>query len=170
MAHPGQRFGRLTVLREEAQRKDSGALAWVVHCLCDCGQQTSPLVNNLKNGIVESCGCLQRERASESNARRATHGLSDHPHYFRWQNMMGRCYDPTDSHFQNYGARGISVCQEWHDPRPFVAYLDAALGPCPVGHSLDRIDNNGNYEPGNVRWADPVTQRHNQRRGTAWKA
>ncbi|WP_157870168.1 hypothetical protein [Streptomyces ossamyceticus] len=164
VAEPGMRFVRLTVLQEERKRMPNGAYVWVAHCQCDCGQETTATVNNLKNGQVQSCGCLHRERVAATNALRATHGLSDHPHYHRWRNMMGRCYDRRDPHYANWGARGISVCSEWHDPQTFVRDLDKLLGPCPEGHSLDRIDNDGNYEPGNVRWATPLTQRHNQRR------
>jgi hypothetical protein len=79
--------------------------------------------------------------------------------------MVRRCEDPADRAYHNYGGRGIAVCPEWRDdPAVFVAYLRDTLGPCPDGHSLDRIDNDGDYEPGNVRWVDAVTQRHNQRR------
>lgn len=81
----------------------------------------------------------------------------------RWQNMMDRCYKPGRRQFKNYGGRGIVVCNEWHHMAAFLDYLDAVLGPCPPGHSLDRIDNNGNYEPGNVRWADTSTQLSNRR-------
>lgn len=82
--------------------------------------------------------------------------------------MHKRCGDPSDSHYVNYGARGIRVCDEWYDVVAFIRHLEEELGPCPDGHSLDRIDNDGNYEPGNVRWADSTTQRHNQRRGASW--
>lgn len=169
VTEPGQRFDRLTVVREECERMPNDAMAWVAHCICDCGKEKIVLVNNLKLGLVKSCGCLQKDRAAKSNAQRATHGLSGHPHYSRWRNMMSRCHDPRNSHYEYYGARGISVCPEWHNPRAFAAYLEETLGPRPEGCSLDRIDNDGNYEPGNIRWADVLTQRHNQRRGAGWK-
>lgn len=164
VAEPGMRFERLTVLREERQRTAGGAMVWVAHCKCDCGNEKTVAVNNLKGGQVKSCGCLQSERVAATNALRSTHGMSEHPHYFRWRNMLSRCYDPEDPHFENWGGRGISVYPEWQDPRAFAAYLDEVLGPCPEGHSLDRIDNDGNYQPGNLRWATPLTQRRNQRR------
>jgi len=77
--------------------------------------------------------------------------------------MMRRCTDPQHPSWHNYGGRGIQVHPDWmDDPHAFYAYLDA-LGDCPEGHSLDRIDNDGNYEPGNLRWADKSTQRKNAR-------
>lgn len=90
--------------------------------------------------------------------------MSADQHYPRWNNMMHRCYDPTNHHYVNYGARGVVVHASWHDPRVYIEYLNSALGPRPVGYSLDRVDNDGNYEPGNLRWAPPLVQRHNQRR------
>lgn len=77
--------------------------------------------------------------------------------------MMTRCYNPASPNYKNYGGRGITVWPQWHDSRVFLDYLDTVLGPPPEGHSIDRIDNDGNYEPGNLRWADRATQRRNQR-------
>ncbi len=78
VAEPGQRFDRLTVVREERKRMPNDAMAWVAHCICDCGNEKTVVVNNLKRGLVKSCGCLQSERAAAANAQRATHGLSFH--------------------------------------------------------------------------------------------
>lgn len=75
------------------------------------------------------------------------------PHYTRWYNMVARCTKPHHPMWPHYGGRGITVCDEWLNPHAFYAYLDEVLGPCPADHSLDRIDNDGGYEPGNVRWA-----------------
>lgn len=77
--------------------------------------------------------------------------------------MMGRCYRPGQINYKNYGARGVTVCEEWRDSATFLKYLDELLGPCPLGYSLDRIDNSGNYEPGNVRWASRADQSGNRR-------
>ena len=77
---------------------------------------------------------------------------------------MRRCYNPASKDYRNYGARGIGVCEDWRDVRNFIAWLDSNLGPCPQGKSLDRIDNDGNYEPGNLRWATRSEQVRNSRR------
>lgn len=159
----GQRFGRLVVVEEMKVKK-----TWSAICRCDCGSETTVTVNNLKSGTSKSCGCLQREIVATLSAERTTHAMSNHEHYPRWSNMLHRCEDPLNSHYEHYGARGISVCEEWHDVVAFVDYLETVLGPRPEGHSFDRIDNDGNYEPGNVRWASALEQRHNQRRGAAW--
>jgi len=106
---------------------------------------------------------VNRRAPGNGSGRRPIHGLSGHRHYGRWVLMMHRCGNPANKSFADYGGRGIAVHPAWTDVRAFVAYLDAALGPCPPGHTLDRIDNDGNYEPGNVRWADRITQRANRR-------
>ncbi len=85
-----------------------------------------------------------------------------HPESQRWYNMMARCYNPTSSRYARYGGRGIQVCEEWHDPWTFCRYLDETLGPCPPDHTLDRINNDGNYEPGNIRWATYSEQNQNR--------
>lgn len=85
--------------------------------------------------------------------------------YYRWTNMMTRCYNENFPGYVHYGGRGISVCEDWHDIRAFVRDLDEILGPCPEGWGLDRTDNDGNYEPGNVRWASRSMQNRNKRYG-----
>jgi hypothetical protein len=92
-------------------------------------------------------------------------GRSTHPQYDRWYNMVARCTNPTHPSYKNYGGRGIIVCGKWLDPLTFFQYLGEELGDCPEGHSIDRIDNDGNYEPGNIRWASLSEQNSNQRRG-----
>lgn len=98
---------------------------------------------------------------SESNNYR--HGFKRHPSYDRWRHMMNRCYQTTNHDYVHYGGRGIEVCEEWQDLVTFCVWLDENLGPRPPGWSLDRINNDGNYEPGNVRWADHSTQMKNRR-------
>jgi hypothetical protein len=98
-----------------------------------------------------------------ATARNTTHGLKHHKHYMRWLAMRARCRLPRSKGFHRYGGRGIRVCDEWNrSAEAFITYLDTALGPCPEGYTLDRIDNDGNYEPGNVRWADGSTQAQNR--------
>jgi hypothetical protein len=91
------------------------------------------------------------------------HGLSGHPLFDTWRNILSRCEKPADKSWADYGGRGIQVFDEWHDVAVFIAWVDANLGPRPEGHSIDRIDNDGSYEPGNVRWATALTQRRNRR-------
>ncbi len=84
--------------------------------------------------------------------------------YRRWRGMMARCYDPSHVAFKNYGGRGIVVCAEWHDVTAYAAWIDANLGPWPgKGWTLDRVDNDAGYHPGNLRWAKPAVQNGNQR-------
>jgi hypothetical protein len=130
-------------------------------------------VSDLVDGKVVSCGCAKRERAKGLNAKyqhlavqaRTTHGLAPrgapHPLYSVWAGMIQRCTNPKAKKWARYGGRGIRVCERWrNDFAAFVA--DLAPKPSP-GHSLDRKDNDGNYEPGNVRWATAHEQRINQR-------
>ena len=93
-----------------------------------------------------------------------SHGCSGHPNYARWYRMMRRCYEPREAQYRNYGGRGITVCSEWHRVETYLAYVDSVLGPCPgPDYSIDRIDNDGNYEPGNLRWTTRSVQNANQR-------
>lgn len=104
-------------------------------------------------------------RASRNTPRirHKTHGLSKHPSYFRWCNAVNRCTNPNHRAYPNYGGRGISIYESWLDPSVFLGWLDENLGHCPNGMSLDRIDNDRGYEPGNLRWATRSQQVKNQR-------
>lgn len=173
----GKRYGRMTVTSYTPSYRDSsGKLKRAkVTCLCSCGTEKVVYLCNLKSGSTVSCGCAQKEngkrqvsliqpKAWESNAiRLTTHGLSKHYLYSTWTNMMRRCHNSEDLAFPNYGGRGVFVCQEWHDPKAFLAYVDSELGIRPVDGTLDRKDNNGSYEPGNLRWATPQEQVENRR-------
>jgi hypothetical protein len=89
--------------------------------------------------------------------------VSNHPHYRRWRGIITRCYNPASTAYKNYGGRGIKVDELWlQQPALFLRYLDEVLGPCPAGHSIDRIDPDGDYEPGNIRWASAFVQTHNK--------
>jgi hypothetical protein len=92
------------------------------------------------------------------------HGLSKHPLYDSWWQMMNRCYNEKAKSYKNYGGRGITVCPEWHDVRNYVAWIEANLGSRPEGLTLDRVNNDGNYEPGNMRWATYSEQNLNRRK------
>lgn len=166
----GHKFGRWTVLEitrmpptpKQIRAGRPGNKG--TRCRCDCG--TVKLVHTayLVNGRSKSCGCYRAERTAECNRQRADHGLSKHEHWHRWSNMLERCENPQNPKYPRYGGRGIAICEEWHDVRNFIAYLETELGPCPPGYSLDRVDNDGNYEPGNMRWASTSTQNANQSR------
>lgn len=104
-----------------------------------------------------------RHRGISAGDKRITHGMYGHPLYKTWDGMIGRTSRPADVEYHNYGGRGITVCERWRDPQLFIADIERLLGPRPVGWTLDRIDNDGNYEPGNVRWASRKQQRENQR-------
>jgi hypothetical protein len=122
---------------------------------------------NLRRGDVKSCGCLARDKTAERNRTVSypTHARSGTYQYKTWQNVKSRCYNPLATGYKDYGGRGIKMYYRWKDdPAAFCEWLDRYLGPRPDGHSLDRINNDGDYEPRNLRWADANTQLKNRRR------
>ena len=150
----GERLGRWTVLAPQPQRNSSRQVLWL--CRCDCGTERVVLGRNLRDGSSTSCGCAHREAA----AKRATrHGLSRSRAYRCWLSMKQRCFNPDHIGYVYYGGRGISVHEDWLSFEKFFADM---LDP-PPGLSIDRIDNDGNYEPGNCRWATPAMQIANRR-------
>lgn len=151
----GQRFGRLVVISKEGQGV-GGVYLW--KCRCDCGNEKTVSSRSLKNGHTRSCGCLNREIAAQRNR---THGETDSRLYNIWHDMKARCGRSKDACFYRYGGRGISICEEWRNS--FESFYEWAIHN---GYSdeltIDRIDNNGNYEPGNCRWVDIKTQSNNK--------
>lgn len=152
----GQRFGRLVVLvRAPIAHRH---VYW--QCLCDCGTVVNVRTDALRSGKTNSCACLQRETATKHGQ---AHGHRGTPEYGAWVSMKGRCLRSSHQAFHNYGGRGITIYASWIDD--FAAFF-AEVGPRPSpDHSLDRINNDGNYEPGNVRWATRSQQMKNRRRG-----
>ena len=152
-------FGRLTVLRRDGSNRRHCAL-WL--CVCRCGAEVVVNGHNLRSGHSRSCGCLQRERAAQANAK---HGHASKKNgvtveYNCWAGMIYRCENPNVKDWKYYGGRGIKVCPEWRES--FEVFLrDMGTRPSP-SHSIDRIEPDGNYEPGNCRWATPLQQRHNR--------
>jgi hypothetical protein len=152
----GVRFGRLLVTSVATERRHR-CLQW--NCVCDCGGTKLANGATLRKGELVSCGCLSREITS---ARSKTHGMTRTRTHGCWIEMRRRCRDHNRHEAPNYVGRGISVCEAWLNS--FECFL-ADVGPCPsIKHSLDRYpNNNGNYEPGNVRWATSIEQGNNTR-------
>lgn len=146
------RYGRWTVIGD-APRSAAGRRC--VTCQCDCGAVAVVALGNLTSGTSRSCGCL---RAEVRAAGAVT--VNNRREFSSWACAKSRCFNPRMRAYPRYGGRGISMHPAWRDD--FTAFL-AYMGPCPEGHSLDRINNDGDYEPGNVRWADARTQRLNAR-------
>lgn len=161
----GQRFGRLTVVEEIQAPKKSYSLRLFV-CKCDCGAITNPIDGrNLTRGHTTSCGCRQKERVKEANS---THGRKGTNIYTTWINMKDRCFNQNHRAYRHYGGRGITVCKEWKDSfQEFFDYVSKLPHFGEKGYSLDRINNDGVYEPGNVRWATSKEQVNNRRKSNA---
>lgn len=155
----GQAFGRWTVIEVAATRTTNGGSRrayW--RCRCECGVTKEVMANHLASGRTNSCGCLKREAAA---AQKYVHGGRDSPLYDVWVQMLQRCENPKNKSYPRYGGRGISVCARWHDFASFQADNAADYAP---GLTIDREQNDGNYEPGNVRWVPNKVNCRNQAR------
>lgn len=151
----GRRFGRLTVICRAKNSKHRKA-RW--QCFCDCKNKKIVLSSDLVNGSTSSCGCLARELSVK---RSSIHGMCGTPTYNSWRAAKERCTNKNNKHYDIYGARGIVMCDYWSSS--FAAFY-ADMGDRPEGMTLDRINNDGNYEPFNCRWATHEEQVHNSRK------
>ena len=151
----GNVYGRLTVIKLHG-RDSFGKIVW--KCRCSCGAICMVVGANLRYGITNSCGCLQRERAGESHT---THGLCHTEEYHIWAGIISRCYNPKHNRYVYYGARGIRVCSRW---KKSVKKFCEDMGSRPSKkHSVERIDNSKGYSPDNWCWAVRKTQMRNKR-------
>lgn len=169
----GKRFLRLTVIRQAPSNiQPAGRPRRMWECECDCGQIAIVAGGHLTTGHTESCGCLAHELHQQragliATYGNTTHGLSHTPEYTSWKAMEHRCQNPLASHFGLYGGRGIKVCERWSKFEHFLE--DMGKRPTPQ-HSLDRINPDGHYEPGNCRWASKKEQSYNRRDNAVFTA
>lgn len=156
----GSIFGRLTVPEDVAYAHD------YVRCRCECGVEVRIKAASVRTGRTRSCGCLHRELMTK-------HGLSGHPLYQIWKGILARCVNPNGQSYEGYGARGVTICGRWRDDvAAFIADVEREIGPRPEGkgksgralYELDRTDNDGSYEPGNIRWSTRSVQMQNRRK------
>jgi hypothetical protein len=159
----GKKFSRLTILSEASPLPClDGHPKRRVLCKCDCGNEITARLRSIQSGLTQSCGCLQKEivSAPKESPMHLTHGKSKTGTYNTWIAMRSRCLNPNNTGFENYGGRGIKICERWLNS--FENFIED-MGERPKGASIEREDTNGNYEPSNCKWATRKEQQRNQR-------
>lgn len=155
----GQRFERLIVDSFSSKLDSYGYTC--VDATCDCGNTITVRGLSILSGNTKSCGCLRAEKCA-GNGGGVRHGMSDTKEYMTWAAIKSRCYNPNMQHWHRYGGRGIKVCDRWLDKEDGFLNFYEDMGPRPEDRSIDRIDNDGNYEPKNCRWATIKEQNANK--------
>ena len=155
----GKRFDRWLV-KERRGSASNGAPLWF--CICECGNEGLVRSSQLTRGRSKSCGCLWIDAMEKTHLRHGNARVNNRTREYRiWKGMKTRCFNPKSTGFKYWGGRGITVCERWKDS--FANFL-ADMGPCPAGLTIERKNNDGNYEPGNCVWADYDAQVRNRRK------
>lgn len=150
----GARYSSWTVIAD-AERGADKKSRWL--CKCDCGTERVNHASNIVRGLSKSCGCVNKQRLADA---RRTHGMTESATYSSWTSMLTRCENPHSKSFKNYGGRGIKVCERWKSFENFLADMGKKPANC---MSIDRLNVDGDYEPGNCEWSTPTKQARNKR-------